>query len=148
VKDAVILDSGPLGVLCNPNNFAQPLAIRAWISALANAGRRVIIPKIADYEVRRELLRNRSFMASARLNGYGTQLEYSSLTTPSMRLAAELWAQARNAGRQTAHDHALDGDVIIAAQAISLGFATIIATGNPAHLSRFTPADLWQNIVP
>ena len=24
----------------------------------------------------------------------------------------------------------------------------IVATGNPAHLSRFVPAELWQNIVP
>ena len=55
MNDAVVLDSGPLGVLCNPNNHAQPVAIRAWVAALLAAGRRVIIPEIADYEVRREL---------------------------------------------------------------------------------------------
>jgi len=44
---------------------------------------------------------------------------------------------------------ALDGDVILAAQAVILrsqGYETTIATTNVGHLSRFTPAKLWQEI--
>ena len=44
---------------------------------------------------------------------------------------------------------ALDGDVILAAQAVILrsqGYDTTIATTNVGHLSRFTPAKLWQEI--
>ncbi len=148
MSDAVILDAGPLGVLCNPNNSPQPLAIRAWVSALLAAGRRVILPEIADYEIRRELLRIRSFRSLAILDTYGSQLEYLPLATASLRRAADLWAQARNAGQQTAADSALDCDVILAAQTLTLGVPAIVATTNVAHLARFTPAELWQNIVP
>ncbi len=66
-----------------------------------------------------------------------------------MRKAAELWAQARQSGRQTAADPALDGDVILAAQALTLGLPqVVIATTNVGHLGRFVPAELWQNIIP
>ena len=51
MSDAVIFDAGPLGILVNPNNTSKPVAIRAWVAALLQAGRRVIIPEIADYEV-------------------------------------------------------------------------------------------------
>ena len=53
----IFLDSGPLGVLVNPNNHVTPVAMRNWLDALLAAGRRVILPEIADYEVRRELIR-------------------------------------------------------------------------------------------
>jgi hypothetical protein len=108
----------------------------------------VIVPEIADYEVRRELIRMGGMVALANLDGYGTQLEYLPLTTAAMRRAAELWAQARSAGLPTAPDPALDGDVILAAQALCLNTTVIVATGNPGHLNRFVPADLWSNVAP
>jgi predicted nucleic acid-binding protein len=112
------------------------------------AGRRVIVPEIVDYEVRREFIRHGSALAVTNLDRYGLQLEYLPLSTAAMRLAAELWAQARNTGQPTAPDHALDGDVILAAQALSLGVPVVVATGNPAHLSRFVPAADWQTVTP
>jgi hypothetical protein len=41
-----------------------------------------------------------------------------------------------------------DADVIVAAQALGLNTAVVVATGNPAHLNRFVPAELWSNITP
>lgn len=67
-----------------------------------------------------------------------------------MLLAAELWAEARKTGQPTADPKALDGDVILSAQARLLcGEATevIVATTNVAHLSRFITALDWQTIV-
>ena len=64
-----------------------------------------------------------------------------------MRRAAAFWAEARQEGRPTAPDPALDGDVILAAQAATLDHDdVIIATTNPGHLSRYTPAELWTDI--
>ncbi len=145
---AVVLDSTPLGILCHPRSPPHVRACRQWVADLVTAGRRVVVPEIADYEVRRELNRRSGKIALANLDAYGFRLEYIALTTIAMRRAAELWALARNHGQPTASDPALDGDVILAAQALTLNTAVIIATTNPAHLSRFVSADIWQNITP
>jgi hypothetical protein len=72
---------------------------------------------------------------------------YLEIKTPVMRLAAELWARARQRGQPTASDQSLDADVILAAQALLLNDPNVIvATTNVAHISRFVAADLWQNI--
>jgi hypothetical protein len=108
----------------------------------------VILPEIADYEVRRELIRIQSNYALANLDALGFRLEYLPLSTYMMRLAAAFWAHARKAGQPTASDPALDGDVILAAQAQSLAANVLVATTNPGHLVRFVPAELWTNITP
>jgi predicted nucleic acid-binding protein len=94
------------------------------------------------------LIRIQSFSALSNLDSYGANLEYLPLDTPTMRLAADLWAQARNTGQPTAPDPALDCDVILAAQALMLGVPVVVATTNTAHLSRFVTAQVWQAITP
>lgn len=145
---AIVLDAGPLGILCHPQNPPPALACRLWVDDLLAKGRRVIVPEIADYEVRRELLLRNSRIALSNLDMLALRLEYCPLTTAAMRLAAELWAQARSAGQPTAPPSAIDGDVILAAQARHLNVPVIVATSNTGHLSRFVAADLWSNITP
>jgi predicted nucleic acid-binding protein len=108
----------------------------------------VVVPEIADYEVRRELIRIQSHAALANLDGFGALLEYLPLTTDAMRRAAQLWAQARSAGQPTAPDPALDADVILSAQGLTMNMPVVVATTNPAHLSRFLPAEIWSKITP
>ena len=43
-----------------------------------------------------------------------------------MRLAAELWADARTRGASTASENSLDGDVILAAQAIGVAGTVVM----------------------
>jgi len=53
----------------------------------------------------------------------------------------------RKGGKPTADPHALDVDVILAAQANSLGKSNlVIATSNVAHLNRLVPAQDWRTI--
>jgi predicted nucleic acid-binding protein len=138
-----------LGILAHPRNPPHVAACRQWLADLTAVSRRVIVPEIADYEVRRELLRLGSQHALINLDQLAAQLEYLPLSTAAMRRAAELWAQARSAGQPTAPDPSIDADVILAAQALTLGVPqVVIATGNVGHLARFVPAELWQNIVP
>ncbi len=144
----VILDATPLGILCHPRNPPHVMACRMWVDDLLTVGRRVIVPEIADYEVRRELVRLNSAIGLSNLDLLARHLEFLPIATPAMRLAAELWAQARSTGQPTASHHSLDADVILAAQAIGLNETVIVATGNPSHLSRFVAADLWSNIRP
>lgn len=108
-----------------------------------------MIPEIADYEVRRELLRARRIQGLARLDQMKRALTYLPLTTSVMIQAAEFWALARNQGRPTAHDQALDADMILSAQFAAVrsdGEEKVIATTNVGHLSLFANARLWRDV--
>jgi len=146
----VVLDAGPLGLLVNPRRTPPVLDGIAWMQRLVAGGVALRVPEIADYEVRRELLRIKSVRAIRLLDGLATRLGYLPLTTEMMRQAAAYWAEARQHGMPTAPDLSLDGDVILAAQATvlrALGDDVVIATTNPRHLNRFVPAVVWQTIT-
>ena len=68
-----------------------------------------------------------------------------------MKRAATLWAWARATGQQTAHNHSIDIDVILAAQAAVLGEDegdyVVIATSNVEHIQRYTNAAVWRDIT-
>ena len=106
-----------------------------------------MLPEIADYEVRRELLRGNRAAGLQRLDALVALVEYVPLTTAAMRQAAAFWAEARQRGRPTADDKALDGDVILAAQVATLESSNgVVATTNVGHLSRYVQAALWRDI--
>jgi predicted nucleic acid-binding protein len=122
-----------------------------WVADCDAAGHRVIVPEIIDYEVRRELLRSNKSSSLVVLDRLKSNLAYLPLTTAAMVKAAELWASARQQGRPTSHDEKIDVDVILAAQALTLGVPAdelIVATVNQRHLSLFVTADIWRNIKP
>jgi predicted nucleic acid-binding protein len=145
----VLLDAAPLGILTAPPRRMDAQSCSQWLAGLIAAGLRIIIPEISDYELRRELLRARKAASIRRLDALAQATEYLALSTTAMRRAAELWAQARQQGQPTAGDNTIDADMILAAQALTLGVPdVVIATSNVGHLSRFVPADLWQNIKP
>ena len=146
----VLLDSGPLGIVTNPK-AASPLSPegKVWLESLPLKGYIVMLPEIADYEVRRELIREGLTAAIRRLDQLKSQIPYRPLTTEVMLLAAQLWADARKRGKPTADSNALDGDVILAPQAIlevNAGNEVVIATTNVGHLSQFVDAREWRLI--
>ena len=76
-------------------------------------------------------------------------LGYAPITTVAMLKAAEFWAVARNTGRPSADDAALDADVILAAQAAVLAqgeLQPVIATTNVRHLGIFADARFWRDV--
>ena len=146
----ILLDSGPLGMVTNPKAEGIPLACQLWLKALLRRGERVAIPEIADYEVRRELLRAGLLRSLHRLDNLKQTLDYIPIRTDTILLAAELWAEAMRIGKPTADAKALDGDVILSAQARLLSsedVEVIVATTNVAHLERFIRALTWQSIL-
>ena len=149
----IALDTGPLSLLTNPKKSADTIACVAWSIALLRAGHQIIVPAIADYELRRELERAGKTRGLALLDAWNAARSdrYLSVTDTSLRLAARLWAQARNAGTPTADPKELDGDALIAAQLLDLSLPIsdfILATTNVGHLSQFVPAALWTDIAP
>jgi predicted nucleic acid-binding protein len=145
----VVLDSGPLWLASKP--LGQPAAdrCRTWLGLLDIAGVRVVVPEIADYEVRRKLLHSRVTAGIARLDHLEAGLAYEPITTDVMRLAAEYWADARRAGLPTAGPRSLDADAILAAQAVLAcdpADTVTVATTNVGHLARFVAAEVWDRI--
>ena len=148
MTEVILLDAGPLGMITHPR---QNREIAEWLQSILDAGASVVIPEIADYEVRRELLRAGKDKGVERLDSLKEAVPYLPITTPAMLKAAALWARARNEGQPTADDKALDADVILAAQAALLseeGASAVIATTNVGHLSRFADARHWREIRP
>ena len=142
----VLLDSGPLGLVTHPR--ADP-AIVAWLAGLRHAGVIVRVPEIADFEVRRELLRAGRTTGIARLDALGAGLGVLPVTRAVWLRAAEFWAEARRRGQPTAADRVLDADVILAALAAvaAVGGDTVaVATTNVGHLGRFVDARPWQTV--
>ncbi len=145
----ILLDAGPLGLITNPKASQETRECNQWLELLALKGILVKIPEIADFEVRRELLRADKFKGIERLNDLQKYLDYVPLTTQTMLKAAQFWAQVRKQGMPTADGKALDGDVILAAQATLIqdeGQEVIIATTNVGHLSRLAQAKTWRDI--
>jgi predicted nucleic acid-binding protein len=145
VTDVVLLDSGPLGLISHPR---PSRAVIDWIVGLLAAGTEVRVSEIADYEVRRELIRAGGVKGIKRLDRLKSTLGYVPITTEAMLKAAEFWADARRTGRPTASDASLDADVILAGQAATLADQNVIvASTNPKHIARFVPALDWQAIT-
>jgi predicted nucleic acid-binding protein len=145
-----LLDAGPLGLATNPRASQAADACAQWLEALILKGTRIVVPEIADYEVRRELLRADKAAGLRRLDEFKAAAHYLPITTEAMLMAARFWAICRKQGQPTADEAALDGDVILAAQAallIEQGKDAVIATTNVGHLSRFASAKQWSAII-
>lgn len=141
MTDILLLDAGVLGQASHPRRnpeFAQ------WFDRLLTTDTEVVIPEIADYEVRRELLRAERSVGIQRLDQLKVALRYLPITTPVMLRAAQLWAEARKRGRPTADPKELDCDVVLAAQALEV--EAVVVTDNIGHLSLFVEAKSWQDL--
>lgn len=146
----VFLDSGPLGLLSHAWGKPRPDRCRQWVKELSEAGVRVFVPEIADYEVRRKLLHIGATAGIRRLNHVKDALDYAPITTDVMLRAAELWAAVRSLGQSTSAPQALDGDCILAAQALlSVGPDDVltVASDNVGHLGRYVDAQAWESIT-
>jgi predicted nucleic acid-binding protein len=150
LSQLIVLDTGILGMLVHPSEAGEPRECKAWLKQIVLRGASVHIPEIADYELRRELLRMKSDESVKRLDALKARLTYVPITTAAMLKAAEYWATTRGAGRPTADEKALDGDVILAAQSAALvhpGDELVVATTNVGHLSQFVDARSWREIL-
>jgi hypothetical protein len=99
----VVLDKGTLGLLTHPRARSDALACRHWAQTLLAAGIRVIVAGIADYELRRELIRAGKSAGLRRLDAARAGFEFDPVTQAALDEAASLWAAVRNTGRTTAH---------------------------------------------
>jgi predicted nucleic acid-binding protein len=134
----LLLDTGVLGQICHPRKYHD---VRSWVGRAVRE-HDLLISEVADYELRRELLRIGSRKSLDRLDELARELRYVPTTTSTWRSAARLWTERRRAGRLTAEG--LDGDVLIAAQATEEN-ATIV-TSNEKHFIGVVDALTWEGV--
>jgi len=145
----ILLDTGPLGLITHPKASAENRKCLLWMAKLVNQGAQFYVPEISDYELRRELLRRDAKNALKRLDELIAKIGFAPIKSSVVRKAAEFWAHARNIGKKTADDKAIDGDMFLVAHAVDLqnsGESVVIATTNTKHISLFADARLWQDI--
>jgi predicted nucleic acid-binding protein len=138
----LLLDTGVLGQICHPRKHDE---VRAWFRKAVRE-HMILVSELADYELRRELIRLGASRSLARLDELTRELLYAPITTATWRHAASLWAAARAAGVVTATPDALDGDVLVAAQALEEN-ATIVTT-NVKHFQALTARAVEWSAVP
>ena len=105
----------------------------------------MIVPEIADFEVRRNLIFERKTASIASLNQLKGLLVYQPITTKTMLKADKLRADVRRRGRPTADPKGTGRRRNSAAQAIEAD--AIIATENVGHFSRYVAARHWSAII-
>ena len=152
VARIIMLDAGPLGLASMPPSKIPAARFHAWLRDIEAARAAVFIPALADYEVRRELLRIQAWSRVNRLDRLATRLTVLGVSNAALLKAAEFWAIVRRAGKPTADAQALDADCILAAQASLIGRpgdVVTIASTNVGHLNRFPGIDAreWASIV-
>jgi predicted nucleic acid-binding protein len=145
MREPILLDAGPLGRIVHPRSSPDNDAAKSWLDELLAREIVVIVPEIADYEIRREAIRLGSIKTIRRLDRLTLQLTYLPLDTETMRLAAELWAEARRMGQAAANDASLDADMILVAQARLAG--GMVASENVEHLARFVNVRHWRDLA-
>ena len=146
----ILLDSSPLGLLSQPVR-GPAVSIAQWAAACLAAGHEIYVPEVIDYELRRELLRTGKANSVRELDCFRSTFNFLPINSAAMLLAADLWATSRQSGLPTGDPKKLDMDVILAAQALTLGIPAadlVVATSNVGHISRFVSADLWSSVGP
>lgn len=138
----LMLDTGVLGMVCHPRKHGD---VRLWFrGVLGFRSHTVLVPEIADYELRRKLLHLGATTSLAMLDMLGRNATYIPLDTATMRDAASLWARLRAGGAPTERDEALGVDAILAAQA--LRFDATVVTDNSKHLGRMVATLAWNQV--
>jgi predicted nucleic acid-binding protein len=137
-----IFDSDPAGLVCHDPGSQERGGVWNWMFKEWIAGAIIVIPAIVDYEIRRSLILAGTLDGVRRLDALyeDKHVRYLPITQDAMKRAADLWAQARREHRPTAGDQAIDGDVILSAQA--MGFCSDaddwrVITENVEHITRY-----------
>ncbi len=151
----VLLDTGILGLVASPQNTGEAKECQKWFESLLARSASVVTSDICDYEVRRGLLlasmTKPNVAGIDRLDTLQKIICFLPLTKKVMKEAAQLWAEARSQGMQTADNKNIDADIIISAHWKLLteeypGQYVVVATKNVKHLRLFAEAREWKNI--
>lgn len=81
MTQVIFLDTGILGLVSNPKATPQSHECKLWLNSLETNDNIAIIPEIADYEVRRELIRAGKIKGIRQLEQIKRVILYLPITT-------------------------------------------------------------------
>lgn len=152
----VFIDSGVLGILCNPNQSEINAKCEEWLYRLLSQGIRVITSEICKYEVKRSLIlaqKKSKYKIGGidKLEELSDLIEFIPITRKEIDIACEMWSNCILNGEKLASENDINFDLIICSHWQILtkenpGQEVIIATKNIRHLSRFAKVEKWENI--
>ena len=112
----IILDSAPLGHICNSRNRNDYKKLKDFVKSLSFS---ICVPEIIDYELRRNLELEGLRKSVNLLSQFQRRDQILRLESQDLIEAAELWAWCRRRGKPTTENRGLDIDVILVAQSLS-----------------------------
>lgn len=142
----ILLDSAPLGYLCNPRNIEKT---RFFKNKLKDLEVILYLPEIIDYELRRNLELEGFSKSINLLDQFRQRHQILWLESDDFLKAAELWSWCRKEGYATTENKGIDIDVILVSQALSQlrnFYKVIILTADIGDLSIFCELEinLWN----
>ncbi|MEG3436898.1 hypothetical protein V0288_07180 [Pannus brasiliensis CCIBt3594] len=145
----ILLDSGVLGALSNPNESEINARLEQWLFNKIKWGS-LITSQVCKYEVKRSLLKIQS-KGINKLADLEELIDFIPIVDRDIEIACELWVKSITEGIQVAPERDINFDIILCAQWQRLqeenpGRKVIIATTNLRHLRRFAEAELWENL--
>ena len=152
----ILIDSGILGILSNPNESEVNTKCEEWLYNKITKGCTVVTSQICKYEVKRSLIlcqKKNSLQAEGleKLADLEKLIDFIPMTEEDIDIACQLWADSIIVGIQVAPQQDINFDLIICSQwqrlkTESPGREITIATHNIRHLKRFAHAELWENL--
>ena len=134
----LLLDTNTLTELCHPH---RGLRVRRWFEAM-HVRHTVFLSGVAEYELRRELVRNHSVRALDALENLAERLPYVPMDRPMWKCAAVVWADQVAKGRMPAQG--ISGDTLLAAQALVV--RAVVITENLKHFEGIVLAMSWTDV--
>lgn len=146
--DIHLLDANIISKILYPKHPSNIECGEWFIRFLNDDKKKIYLPEIAVYEVRRGLcvkkLKDSNFKGLEKFDEFSKLLPYLPINTNVFKIAEELWARARVNGYPTATNDSLDADVLIAAQAIDIKASVI--TENIKHLKNYVTTHHWRDL--
>jgi predicted nucleic acid-binding protein len=135
-----MLDTNVLVQLCHPTRYRD---VQEWFRSLLLSGAdslEILISVLADYELRRVLIRRGANASLARLDDLTRSIRYIPVTAENVRRAAEISARLAADGQ-----HVSDVDSLMAAQAIAEGAVLVTSDRSLQKVPGLTAKD-WSEL--
>lgn len=157
----LVLDTGPLGLLTNPNKTEKPEACRHWFENMAQNGARVAVPQTSYEEVCIGIQHAHTVHGIDRLNKFVNEVYDRNLWIATNRVvtmeAERLQESTKTRGKMTGDPNELNPDCKIAAACklapqllddIPQGTRCVVVTDNIKHYKQIeVECYKWQDLT-